>query len=35
MTSKSEISLDMGCLGKMSGSVAFEGEISPNVKKRT
>ena len=25
----------MGRLGKTSGSVAFEGEISPNVKKRT
>ena len=34
-TSKSEISLEMGRLGEMSGSVTFEGEISPNIKKRT
>ena len=33
MTSHSEISPEMGHLGKTSVSVAFRGEISPNIKK--
>ena len=31
MTSRSEISPEIGCLGKASVSVASRGEISPNI----